>query len=55
MHLGIRHGLKEGLLYEIFTPNKEDHSKEQKEEEEVEEQKVTKLKLTVGRATFVTT
>jgi hypothetical protein len=55
VHLGIRHWLKEGLLNELFTPNKEDHSREQKEEGEVEEQRVTKLKLTVGRATFVTT
>ena len=36
-------------------PKKEDHSKEQKKEEEEEEQTVTELKLSVVRATSVTT
>jgi len=36
-------------------PKKEDHSKEQKKEEEEEEQTVTELKLSVVRATLVTT
>jgi len=36
-------------------PKKEDHSEEQKKEEEEEEKTVTKLKLSVVRATLVTT
>lgn len=55
LHLGIMHWLKKGLLNQLFMPKKEDHSKEQTEEEEVEEQTVTKLKLTVVRASLVTT
>ena len=51
VHLGTRHWLKEGTLNELFMPKKEDHSEEQEEEE----QTITKLKLSVVRATLVTT